>query len=313
MGKIITEKEFIQAVLNTVKMTSGIQAKAGVAETKLNNGNRRCIQVQCGQNTYASVYTGGYYQAFCDGDLSAVTAAAEAIVQAKEDGKAHADALKGMTQKWLDYEQAKDMLMCRLVNTGFNEDALNRMPSIPFHDLSITFCLMVDDAGNQIAGVNNSILGHWGVSVDDLYRDALANMQEKMPPARIKGVFEAIVEKGIGEEGRDATAEELEKAARDAGAQPLYVLTNRTGILGAAVILYPGLLESCAEKMGGDYYLIPSSIHEFLISPAAGMGISPEEMRRMIREINQAELKPCDVLGDHAYLYSAAEKKIVMV
>lgn len=298
---MITKQEFIQAVVNAVKMTSGIQAEAGVMNIRLNNGNSSFIQVQCGQNTYVNVYVDDYYQAFCNGDLLAFMAAAEAVAKAKEDGE--------MTRKWMDYEQARSRLMCRLVNTALNKNVLNAIPSIPFHDLSITFSLMADDTGNRIAGVNNSILDHWGVSIDDLYRDALVNMQAKLPPARIESIFETIVKKIADEEERNVI-EELEQAVKDAGAQPLYILTNRTGVLGTAVILYPGVLESCAEKMGGDYYLIPSSIHEFLISP---VGMSPEEMCKMIRGINRTELPPKEVLADHAYLYSTAEKRIVMV
>lgn len=307
---MITKQEFIQAVVNTVKMTSGIQAEAGVVDIKLNNGNSSCIQVQCGKNAYVIVYIDDYYQAFCNGDLSVVTAAAEAVVRAKENSKAYADDLKGMAQKWMDYEQARGMLMCRLVNTALNRDALDAMPNIPFHDLSITFYLMVDDTGNRIAGVDNNILARWGVSVDDLYRDALANMQMKLFPAWTTSVSRTIVEKVAAKEEKNVTAEELEQSAKDAGAQPFYVLTNKTEVLGAAVILCPGVLEFCAEKMGGDYYLIPSSIHEFLISP---VDMSPEEMCEMIREINRIVLKQEDLLSDHAYLYSAAEKKLVMV
>ena len=138
--------------------------------------------------------------------------------------------------------------MCRLVNTALNKNVLNAIPSIPFHDLSITFSLMADDTGNRIAGVNNSILDHWGVSIDDLYRDALVNMQAKLPPARIESIFETIVKKIADEEERNVI-EELEQAVKDAGAQPLYILTNRTGVLGTAVILYPGELDSCTGKM----------------------------------------------------------------
>ena len=309
MGNMITKQEFIQAVVNAVKMTSGIQAEAGIVDIRLNNGNGGCIQVQCGQNTYVNVYIEDYYQAFCNGDFSAVMAAAEAVVWMKEDSNAYVDVLKDMTQKWMDYEQARGRLMCRLVNTALNRDALDAMPSISFHDLSITFYLMADDTGKRIAGVNNSILDHWGVSIDDLYRDALANMQAKTPTARIESVFRTI-EKKIADEEERNVIEELERAVKDAGAQPLYILTNRTEVLGAAVILCPGVLETCAKKMGGDYYLIPSSIHEFLLMP---VGRSPEEICEMIRRINQTELKPEDVLSDHAYLYSAAEKRLVMV
>ena len=73
-----------------------------------------------------------YYQAFCDGDLSAIVVAAE---QVKEDSEAREDTIKWLIQTALDYGQAKGMLMCRLVNTALNKQALGMVPSIPFHDL----------------------------------------------------------------------------------------------------------------------------------------------------------------------------------
>lgn len=44
---------------------------------------------------------------------------------------------------------------------------------------------------------------------------------------------------------------------------PLYVLTNKARLYGASCILYPNLLDSIADKLTCDFYLIPSSIHEF--------------------------------------------------
>ena len=44
----------------------------------------------------------------------------------------------------------------------------------------------------------------------------------------------------------------------------MYVLTNQKNIRGAAMMLYDDMLEKAAEKLGGDVYVIPSSIHETL-------------------------------------------------
>ena len=46
--------------------------------------------------------------------------------------------------------------------------------------------------------------------------------------------------------------------------QEPYVVTNAMGINGAAVILYQNVLEKIADRLKGDYYILPSSIHEVL-------------------------------------------------
>lgn len=301
---MITKKEFLQAVTNTVKMISDAPIEAVATDIVCNNGKRGCIQVECGRNASMSVGVDGYYQAFCDGDLSAVTAAAKAVIQAAKNNESQADAMQGVLQEVMDYGQARGMLMCRLVNTGLNRGMLDRGPCIPFHDLSITFYLALDSGKGVTVGITDSLLAQWDISVDELFRDALANMQAKSP-AKIQTMFEAMA----GVEG--VPAEEMERAAKAAGAPTLYVLTNKAKCLGAAVVLYPGILEACAGKMGGDYYLLPSSIHEFLLAPASSM--QPDELRAMIQDINQTEVAPEEVLADHAYLYSAVEKKLVMV
>ncbi len=301
MENIITRQEFLQRVVNAVKEMSDVPINARVTDIVLNNGKRDCVQVDCDDwNTCINVGVDSYYKAFCDGDISAVMNAAKAIIQAKEE----ADVQEGILQEVMNYEQAKDMLMCRLVNTGLNHDMLNRGPSIPFHDLSITFYLMLDGEKCLIAGITNTLIAKWNISIAELFKDALANMQAKSP-AEIQSIFEVITGK------KEALDDDLENAAKAIGEPIPYVLTNKDKFMGAAVVLYPGMLESCAEKMGGDYYLLPSSIHEFLLAPVSVM--PPDEIQTMIRTINQTEVAPEEVLADHAYLYSAAKKRLIIV
>lgn len=91
----------------------------------------------------------------------------------------------------------------------------------------------------------------------------------------------------------------------------LYVVTNATRHFDAAVMLDQDMLEYYAEQMGGDYYLIPSNVHEFLIIPISSG--EPDALQATIREINQTKLAPEAVLADHAYPYSAAEKRLMIV
>ena len=93
------------------------------------------------------------------------------------------------------------------------------------------------------------------------------------------------------------TREEVESEA-----VPMYVLTNRLRQNGAGCLLYPGALEQVAGQIGGSYYILPSSIHEVIALPASAAE-DPQELSRIVREINLSEVLPEEVLSDGVYRF----------
>ncbi len=71
-------------------------------------------------------------------------------------------------------------------------------------------------------------------------------------------------------------------------------------------MLYPGLLESISEKLDHDLFLLPSSIHEMILLPAANRSYS-KELADMVAQINRTELAADEVLSDQVYYYSRAD------
>ena len=90
------------------------------------------------------------------------------------------------------------------------------------------------------------------------------------------------------------------------------ILTNSRKTYGACSILYPGVLERMAEQLNGDFYLIPSSVHEFLLLPKE-QDRGEDELREMILEVNRTEISPEEVLSDHLYFFCKKEKEIRML
>lgn len=83
----------------------------------------------------------------------------------------------------------------------------------------------------------------------------------------------------------------------------LFVMTTRDKVNGAGVIGCGTLLHKIYEKIG-DYYLIPSSIHEVLIARVEDLeGIDLKGITEMVRLINQAELLPEERLAEKAFMY----------
>ena len=71
---------------------------------------------------------------------------------------------------------------------------------------------------------------------------------------------------------------------------------------GASVILYPGVLRMAAKKLGGDLLVLPSSIHEVIIMRWEN-GAEYDEITEIVKEINQKEVMPEDVLLDSVCFY----------
>ncbi len=85
---------------------------------------------------------------------------------------------------------------------------------------------------------------------------------------------------------------------------PMYVCTNEKKTMGSVgIFLDKELRKSAAEKLDGDFLILPSSIHEVILVPAKG--IDPHMMADMINSVNSEEVNPEDVLGTHPYLVNA--------
>lgn len=89
----------------------------------------------------------------------------------------------------------------------------------------------------------------------------------------------------------------------------MFVLTNDTKVNGAAAILNDDIRQEIAEKVG-DFYMLPSSIHETLIIPKDA-GMEFKELEQMVQEVNQTQVAPGRTsFGIHVYEYDAKEHEL---
>ena len=92
----------------------------------------------------------------------------------------------------------------------------------------------------------------------------------------------------------------------------MYVLSNSRQMFGAAVMAFPGILEAIGKRLGCNYYIIPSSIHELIILPDNISG-QVSNLNEMISSINSEMLSKEEVLSNHAYLYDISSKAVLSV
>lgn len=94
----------------------------------------------------------------------------------------------------------------------------------------------------------------------------------------------------------------------------VFNLSKKDGYFGAAAVMNKVLLEQVSdqfESMGysRDYWLIPSSVHEFL-AVAAIPGKTAEGLREIISQVNSEEVEEKDRLGTHPYWYNSKDRSV---
>lgn len=73
---------------------------------------------------------------------------------------------------------------------------------------------------------------------------------------------------------------------------------------------FPDLIKDFAEALGSSLYIIPSSIHELLLLPVTSTD-EREEIKNMIQEINDTQVKREEILSYSLYLFDKEKGKIV--
>lgn len=212
----------------------------------------------------------------------------------------------------MDIGNCMDKIVCRLVSYEKNSKLLEDIPHIRFLDLAIIFYCLVTESEDGIGSIriSNKIMEEWKMTVSMLYQVAICNTERLFPKVfcSLQSMLESMLESGT---------KEMSEVFYDAGSYSLqnmkepFILTNRKGINGAAVILYPDCLKEIGKMAGDDLYIIPSSIHELLIVPDDRQ-THPEELRRMIKEVNINCVAAEEVLSNMVYKYSI-EKNIIEI
>ncbi|MCM1162011.1 MAG: DUF5688 family protein [Roseburia sp.] len=198
------------------------------------------------------------------------------------------------------FDTVKENVVYRLVNSERNIKRLHNIPHIDYMDLTIIFCIIVDEMREGIASITvaNDMMKFWDISIEELYEEAHKNTVKKFP-VLLKNMEEILME-SID----DLKTHDIEKGGC---AIPMYVVTNTTKLNGAAVVLYENQLRDLAKCFGGDYFLLPSSIHEILLIPVTDATDNPSDLKEMVVDVNKACVRNEEFLSDSVYRYFTDE------
>lgn len=182
-----------------------------------------------------------------------------------------------------EYEQAKGKLFVKLINAEKRRGYLETIPHKKVCDLALTVHILLARKFREVISttVTDSLLEKWGVDKDTLMKDAIAN-SEKINPLVIDTMSNVLFGNDDG--------------------KPMLVVTNEELNWGAASILYEGVVDKLKDKLGDKFYLIPSSVHEFIVVSPDVMAV--DDIAMMVRQINIDIVAENDRLSDHVYKYT---------
>ncbi len=255
------------------------------------------------------IYIDRYYELYEKGGETIESTAA--FVMDTYNRERSGGIMQADIRKFLSYDSVRENVVYKLINTEKNRELLEDIPHMEFMDLSIVFqCIVsLEETGVASILIHNVHMKLWGVAAEDLYAAAKENTG-RLLPYEIKSMAEVLYEirepENPGQAGHDGYR------AGSADSVPMYVLSNRNRVEGAACMLYPGLIRGFAEKAGSSLYIIPSSVHELLLLLAEDCG-EAAGIRDMIREVNDTQVSDEEILSYSLYYYDREEGKIKML
>lgn len=201
-------------------------------------------------------------------------------------------------EKMVQFENAKPRIMARLL--PLSRVSNGEMYTL-FHDIAIVYSIVLEsktENGSQITiRILNSHLDLWDTTKTEIHKIAMENtlQRENIVLTPMKKMVEDLQGKPV------EYLDDIEEA-------PMYVLTNKSFINGAIAILDSNIQEKIASLLNGDYYIIPSSIHEVIVIPYDLM--ETKELNGMIKDINNEFVSADDRLSNHAFKYNSETRKI---
>ena len=190
-----------------------------------------------------------------------------------------------ITEELPDKDKFIENIFFQVINTEKNKTLLLEVPHREYLDLSIIYRYAVNISDNDIATttINYILMDEFKLTEEELYEAAYKNTRRLLKPK--------VTSPGI---------------------TGFYMLSNDLNIFGANGILYKDIIAKEAKKLNTDIYLIPSSIHEFLIQPVSNI-LKPKDLKEIIKDANEHVIDPEDYLSDSLYIYKLETDTIEVI
>lgn len=191
----------------------------------------------------------------------------------------------------------------KLVNTEKNRYFLKNVPHREYLDLSLVYYAglhMGSRGESAVIQIQTEHMEHWGVNEDELYREAMKNMNCEADFNSMDNIIGKLL--GVGN-------------PFPVGGQTkfsMFVLSNKQRINGAAQICNTRVMKEIAGYFAGDFWILPSSINEVILIPCCWSEVNGNEFAEIVRDVNDTQVLPQEVLSYHVYRYHRQAEEITI-
>ena len=294
----MSEKDFLLKVRLELEKRLGEDAHVKLQKVRKNNNvmyNGFIIQRK-DSNISPTIYMDTFYEMYERGER--IERIVERILQVYQNGTAKKPIDMSF---FMNFAEVKDRIVYRIINVKRNKELLEEVPHILYLDLAICiyYAFYNEELGEGMIMIQNSHMDMWRTTHQELMKLATENTPKLFPPVFI--TLDTIIQNMHEKKEEEWLA-----------ASGFYILTNRQKCQGAASVLYPEILEHIAEKLDGNFYVIPSSIHEVILFKDQGRE-DWRYLQEMIAEANSTQLLEEDILSDYPYYYNQKDKKLSQI
>lgn len=230
-----------------------------------------------------------YINDFAGTDISAAEIAEELLTACETSADVPPfEMMDGLTLNQ-SISDISEHLYVALVGDDRNKEFLDQVVSMRAGSGLSFICQIRYEAGDGFLSttVTKELAESNNWDVEELFTLAAANSSEK-DPAILCRMNDALFMNNRSD--LLMTEEEI--------SGEMLILSNRTGLYGAATLFLPGIVDRIHEKIGEAFFAIPSSVHEFIIIPESS-GMTMPMLNSMCREANESVVRYNEVLSDN--------------
>ena len=199
----------------------------------------------------------------------------------------------------------KKGLYIQVVNADVNRELLKDLPHDSWEDMAAVVRYQIPDGENEISFlVTKNNMQQYQMSQGEVMEAAYKNTaaQEFCLHKPEDIMREIMQEQNIPEEAIDLYLSDTDSH--------LYVLTNKEQINGANALVCPEVLQNIYKEFGEPYYVLPSSTHELILAKDSS-GLTQDELRQMVQQVNVSSVTPDVLLSYNLFHYDGRKLSAV--
>lgn len=285
-----TFNTFAKAVISEMKKHLEGYEITEMSITKQNDIALHGVTVRRNGSEYApTMYLDASYEDYCNGhSLDSIVSNLVDIVVLSEPTA----PIKSATEMDFSFDAIKDKLTIRLIDTELNKVYLQSHPyGLVGAGLAIVAEINISEGYRCV--ITNQIAEQFNLNMSEVFETARENMERKYP-AKMISMQSALF--GDGNDNLLTDSGEIDTMNT--------LMSENSEGFGAVAIIYKGVAEKIRYILG-DYYILPSSLHELIILRDCG-DYNATDLKDMVTSANRTVVDACDILSNSVFYYSEA-------